>query len=398
MNLSCFRPAHRIPRPGAAPAPARAADDTLTIETAIQLYLTNRAMKGGTEQTLADLKRYLKNFRDWARTRGAEDLESVDADLLKDYQQFILEYRKRDGSPLATASKLAKLVPLRGWVRWLATQGVVSATLPEAIELPAPDQALPRRLLSTAQVEKVMGVPVTDTPKGLRDRAILELLYATGIRRMELGHLDISDVDLSRGIVRVRNGKGRKDRRIPMGPRAQFWLVAYLERARPVLPGASGSLVLFPNREGAHLNLSWLSTIVSTYVRRSGVEEIGACHLFRHSMATLMLDGGADIRYIQAMLGHAQLSTTQIYTHVSTARLEQVYLTTHPGAKDFVRPDAGCNRAAPVGGAADLPVRNEQRSFRFGIACANCCPGAPHTLVAVCSVLATPYKYERCGR
>jgi integrase/recombinase XerD len=348
MNLTSFSHAHLHPPTGASSV--QSVDEKLTIESAIELYLRNRAMKGSTEQTLADLRRYLKNFRDWARMRGAEALENVDADLLKQYQRFIFEYRKHDGRPLATASKLAKLVPVRGWVRWLSAQVAVPATLPEVIELPAPDQALPRRLLSTAQIEKVMAVPVTGTPKGCRDRAILELLYATGIRRMELAHLEISDVDLSRGIVRIRHGKGRKDRRIPMGPRAQAWLLAYLEHGRPALPGASGSLVLFPNRTGSPLTLSWLSTLVSTYVRRSGVEEAGSCHLFRHSMATLMLDGGADIRYIQAMLGHAQLSTTQIYTHVSIARLERVYLATHPGARDFRgMAEVRCDGATPDG-------------------------------------------------
>jgi integrase/recombinase XerD len=318
--------------PSARPPTLAGSANTLARE----LYLTFRAMKGSTQQSLADMKRYLREFGNWAKLRGINDLSGVDADLLREYQGSIFEYRKRDGQPLAPASKLAKLVPLRSWLRWLTAQGAM-ANLAEVIELPAADQALPRRLLSVAEIERVMAVPAIATPFGLRARAILELLYATGIRRMELAQLELGDVDIGRGILRVRNGKGRKDRRIPIGPRAQLWLVKYLERGRPLLPGAARSLVLFPTRTGSRLNLTWLSTTVSTCVRRSGVEQPGSCHLFRHSMATLMLDGGADIRYIQAMLGHAQLSTTQIYTHVSMARLEQVYMATHPGARDFVR-------------------------------------------------------------
>ncbi len=325
----------------ATPSPAvklaaQPGDAYVTIDSAIERYLCNRAIKGSTAQTLADLRRYLKEFRNWASLKTSDALDTLDADLLTEYQRSIFDYRKRDGSPLATASKLAKLVPLRGWVRWLSAHGEIPPILVEAIELPAPDQALPRQLLTAAQIEKIMALPRTDAPLGLRDRAILELLYATGIRRMELAHLEVNDVDLSRGIVRIRKGKGRKDRRIPMGPRARAWLLAYLEGGRPALAGASGSLVLFPNRTGSPLNLTWVSSLVSAYVRRSGAEDIGSCHLFRHSMATLMLEGGADIRYIQEMLGHAQLSTTQIYTHVSTAKLQDVYLATHPGARDFV--------------------------------------------------------------
>ncbi|NML47873.1 tyrosine-type recombinase/integrase [Ramlibacter sp. G-1-2-2] len=333
MEQTSYSLLHRAPQAGASSGQGDV-PCTIAIDDAIQRYLTFRAMKGGTVQSLCDLRRYLNDFAKWAVLLHVEDLAGLNPDLLKKYQCFLFEYRKRDGQPLATASKLAKLVPLRGWLRWLTTLGV-AANLVDAIELPAADQALPRRLLSAAEIEAVMAMPRTDTPLGLRDRAMLELLYATGIRRMEIGQLDINDVDLSRAILCVRNGKGRKDRRIPMGPRAQHWLVTYLEQGRPALSGASSSLALFPGREGPRLNINWLSTVISGYVRRSGVGRAGACHLFRHSMATLMLDGGADIRYIQAMLGHAQLSTTQIYTHVSTARLEQVYLATHPGAKGY---------------------------------------------------------------
>ena len=331
MNPASFT---RAPLPLDDGGLARRSDGDLTIDSAMALYLRNRAMKGSTAQTLADLKRYLRDFRDWACHQEVHSLGGLNQDLLRHYQCFVFEYRKRDGCPLAAASKLATLVPLRGWLRWLAGQGIVSATLVEVIELPVADQALPRVLLSVVDVEKVAAIPATDSPRGLRDRVIMELLYATGIRRMELAQLEISDLDLTRGILRVRNGKGRKDRRLPIAARARNWLLAYLERGRPLLPGATGSEVLFPSRNGSSLSLTWLSTLVSTYVRRAGLQKPGSCHLFRHSMATLMLDGGADIRYIQVMLGHAQLSTTQIYTQVSMARLEQVYLTTHPGARD----------------------------------------------------------------
>ena len=220
MNRTCSR---RATQSAVATSVPWAEDSYLTIDGAIGLYLTHRAMKGATDQSLRDLRRYLKNFNDWAKLKTSDALDSLDADLLKEYQGSIFEYRKADGQPLATASKLAKLVPLRGWLRWLSTQGELPLALVDAIELPTPDQALPRQLLSASEIEKVMALPRTDTPRGLRDRAMLELLYATGIRRMEIGHLEITDLDLSHGILRVRKGKGRKDRRVPMGPSARAW-------------------------------------------------------------------------------------------------------------------------------------------------------------------------------
>jgi integrase/recombinase XerD len=324
---------------GAPLSAAQPGRPKLTIEDAVKRYLTYRAMKGSTQQTLIDWTRYLNDFRRWAEARKIRLAAQIDANVLKGYQRFIFEYRKRDGAPLMTASRLAKLVPLRSWLRWLAKEEG-GQNLADVIDLPAPDQMLPRHLLSAAQIERVLALPDVGTPHGLRDRAILEVLYATGIRRMELAHLELGDIDLTRGILRVRHGKGRKDRRIPMAARAKDWLLAYLERGRPALRGAAASLVLFPNAAGAPINLSSLSTLVSGYVRRSGFDEPGACHLFRHSLATLMLDGGADIRYIQVMLGHSQLSTTAVYTHVSTARLEQVYLASHPAARHAAGPSA----------------------------------------------------------
>lgn len=307
-----------------------------SIEATLLAYLEHRAIQGATDQTLEDITRYLNDFTGWLRCRGTDRVDSLDDTLLRGYVRHIFEYRKRDGKPLAAASKLAKLVPVRMFLRWLAKGHLITGDFEEAIELPARAQMLPRRILSSPQIEQVLGLPDISKADGLRDRTMMEVLYATGVRRMELAQLEVSDVDVARGVLRVRNGKGHKDRRIPMGPRAQAWVTAYLERARPTLPIAEHAKdILFPDRRGSAFQLSSLSSRITSYVRKAHVGEFGSCHLFRHSMATLMLDGGADIRYIQAMLGHAQLSTTQIYTHVSTARLEQVHLATHPEARDF---------------------------------------------------------------
>jgi integrase/recombinase XerD len=171
----------------------------------------------------------------------------------------------------------------------------------------------------------------------VRDRAILEVLYSTGIRRAELAHLAITDIDHERATVLVRQGKGRKDRLIPAGERALTWVAKYLAEVRPGLACGDDEGTLFLTGGGTGFALDALTRLASGYVKASGVPKAGACHLFRHTMATLMLEGGADIRYIQAMLGHAELSTTQIYAQVSVRALQAIHAATHPAASNTPR-------------------------------------------------------------
>jgi hypothetical protein len=185
------------------------------------------------------------------------------------------------------------------------------------IELPKAERRLPRPALTAAEAELVLAQPALNDPIGVRDRAMLEVLYSTGIRRSELAGLAVIDIDHERQTLLVRLGKGKKDRLIPIGGGALAWVARYLAEARPKLAVAGdddGTLFLTAN--GEPFGLDALTRLASGYVKASGVPKAGACHLWRHTMATLMLEGGADIRYIQAMLGHAELSTTQIYAQV----------------------------------------------------------------------------------
>jgi len=160
----------------------------------------------------------------------------------------------------------------------------------------------------------------------------MEVLYATGMRRMELAHLELGDIDASKGVVLIREGKGRKDRLIPIGERALHWVQQYLERGRELLVWNTQDQTLFLGKEGLPLSALWLSRVVAQYVEKAALGKHGGCHLFRHTMATLMLENGADIRFIQAMLGHAEISTTQIYAQVAIRQLQRVHALTHPGA------------------------------------------------------------------
>jgi integrase/recombinase XerD len=187
--------------------------------------------------------------------------------------------------------------------------------------------------MTAAEAEKVISQPDISTTLGLRDRAILELLYSTGVRRQELVGLHLRDLDIERRHLMVRHGKGKKDRLLPVSERAMAWVEKYLEEARPRLVLAHDEGVLFLGRYGMALTKQWLTCAVRRYVVASGIKKSGSCHIFRHTLATLMLENGADIRHVQLMLGHAQLTTTQIYTHVSIKALQEVHKRTHPGSR-----------------------------------------------------------------
>ena len=189
---------------------------------------------------------------------------------------------------------------------------------------------MPKHILTASDAETILNQPDTNTITGIRDRAIMEVLYSTGMRRMELVNLKTTDIDIDRGTILIRHGKGDKDRMIPIGERAIQWIEKYLNECRPELAIGMSENILFLNTYGEEIGLTWLSRIVRNYIDKANINKTGSCHLFRHTMATLMLENGADIRYIQAMLGHAKLDTTQIYTQVSIQKLKDIHTATHP--------------------------------------------------------------------
>jgi integrase/recombinase XerD len=180
-----------------------------------------------------------------------------------------------------------------------------------------------------AECEAIINQAEPASAPGLRDRAMLETLYSTGLRRMELPGLALYDVDLTRRLVMVREGKGRKDRVVPIGERAAAWLEKYLTESRPQLV-APGVEALFVTDYGEPMTGLYVATKVKRYMEFAGINKPGATHLFRHACATHMLENGADIRYIQELLGHSKLTTTEIYTHVSIEKLQQIHDATHP--------------------------------------------------------------------
>jgi integrase/recombinase XerD len=201
------------------------------------------------------------------------------------------------------------------------------------LELPRKGVQLPREVLNEREVEVVLGQPDTSDRYGVRDRTMMEVLYSTGIRRRELAELGLYDIDAVRGTLMVRSGKGNKDRVVPIGERALAWVDKYVREARGDLVTLPDCGVMFLSRFGEGISLTSLSQKVREYIKSANVGKTGSCHLFRHTMATMMLERGADIRFIQEMLGHADISSTQLYTRVSIKRLQEVHAATHPSAK-----------------------------------------------------------------
>jgi integrase/recombinase XerD len=288
--------------------------------------------------TLRRRRRELSEFDQWCAQRNVLDVESVSRAVLERFQRWLFEVRKRNGKPRAATSQYHQLCTLKLFFRWLCRQHILDLNPASELEMPKLATRLPRDVLSPAEVEHILIQPEVDEPFGLRDRAMLETLYSTGVRRAELCKLLLHDVHHEVGTLMVREGKGKKDRVVPIGERALKWIDKYVKDVRPQLLMEPDSGLLFLSATGEVLHVDYLSRLVRQYVE-AGIGRKGSCHLFRHTMATTMLENGADIRFIQVMLGHAQLKTTEIYTRVSISKLKQVHSSTHP-AEAEKRPPA----------------------------------------------------------
>jgi len=283
-------------------------------------------------RTIAGRRTFLRDFVVWCAERGITRPEELSRLVIDLYQRHVARLVKKDGTPLAVHTQHAKLTAVSMLGKWLARERLVLVNPAADIEMPRQGVCLPAATLTIEEAERVLAVPDTTTPLGLRDRAIVEVFYSTGIRRAELANLRIQDLDLARGIVAVRQGKGKKDRFVPIGQRASAWVAAYLREVRPLLAPLADDGTLFLSSDGAALDLNTLSVMLKRFVRQAGIGKPGACHLFRHTMATLMLEGGADLTSIQLILGHASPQTTEIYARMSIHKIKAIHTATHPGA------------------------------------------------------------------
>jgi integrase/recombinase XerD len=327
-------------RPGKKPGALRLAGDPEQaggFRAYLVDFLAWTAARQYSAMTVKARRIELGYFIDWCEERSIRRPDEVTRGILERYRQHVYTYRRKtDGAPLSHQTQAKRLISVRAFFQWLARQHHLLYNPASELELPKQQQRLPRHILSVAEVEQVLNACDTQDPLGLRDRAMLETLYSTGMRRAELTGLRADDLDLNRGTVFVRQGKGAKDRVVPIGERACRWVERYLFQVRPDLVDVDDDGTLFLAKHGEGMQAKQLSVIVRNAIGRANLERFAdthpnaACHLLRHACATHMLENGADIRYIQALLGHADLSTTEVYTRVSIQQLKAVHEKTHP--------------------------------------------------------------------
>jgi len=295
-------------------------------------YLEDLRVRNYSPHTVRTAEIHLRLFLTWCEERNVAGPTAVTVPLLERYQRHLFHQVKEDGKRVSFHAQYDRLGGVRRFLHWLVRARILPANPASSLENPRVERRLPKSILTAQEAEQVLRQPDVTTPKGLRDRAILETLYATGLRRQELSALRVEDLDLENGTLIVRQGKGKKDRMLPLSERAAAWIEKYLAEARFELWRGPDEGSLFITHFGKSLGPGQLSKTVRNAVEAAGLGKRGACHLFRHTLATLMLDGGADLRYVQAMLGHADISTTQIYTRVAIRKLKEVYEQSHPGA------------------------------------------------------------------
>ena len=296
-------------------------------------FLEHSAALGLSPQTVAIRQRMLQRFIHWCDERSLDRPQDITRPILERYRRHLYHYRKVNGEPLSFATQQQRLVPIKAFFKWLAKENYLLYNPASELELPKVHRRLPQYLLSHEEVERIVNQTLLHGDLGIRDRAIIETLYSTGIRRMELVQLTLYDVDTRNGTLMVRAGKGQKDRLVPLGNRAGHWIDRYTDQVRPGLVIEPDDGTLFLHQTGEPLKKNRLTDLVKKHIAAAGIAKPGACHIFRHSMASLMLDNGADIRHLQAILGHSQLSTTAIYTHVSIQKLKAVQALTHPAER-----------------------------------------------------------------
>ena len=296
-------------------------------------YLEWLAVRNYTPSTIEGRRDALKFFLHWTEERDLTDPAAITKPILESYQRHLWRWRKHNGKPLGISTQRSRLSTLKDYFAWLTRQNILQANPASELELPRQEKRLPAEALGLREMSGILNIPDIADPLGLRDRAMLETLYSTGIRRSELTNLEIHDLNRERQTLQIRQGKGHKDRVVPVGNRALKWLERYLDEVRPKLIIDQAEKALFLTSYGQGFNPDVVSRMVSKFIKKAGTGRPGSCHLVRHSCATHMLEGGADIRFIQQLLGHEKLETTAIYTQTSIEQLKAVHSKTHPAEK-----------------------------------------------------------------
>ena len=306
----------------------------MSFKSYLTAYILYLATAGYAKATRDNHRLYLRNFLDWLAKEGTGDLKSVTHHQIDSYRIHLSTVKRRQGRPLSEGSQRNNMQAVDKFFQWLQANGHILIT-PVTKELARKSRIkkLPR-VISEEEMIKILEACSPGGLTGLRDRAILELFYATGIRRQELVNLNLTDYSPEAQELFIAKGKGRKDRVVPVGEVAARFLEAYLRLVRPWLVKNPEEKAIFLNvTQGVRLQTYTIGSIVKKAVKASGLNLYASPHIFRHSMATHLLRNGADLRHIQALLGHARIDTTEIYTHLTVEDLKKAVKKAHPHGK-----------------------------------------------------------------
>ncbi len=297
------------------------------MQEAFKSYLNYlEAERNFSPYTVRNYRADLVDFFQFLKTKGIGSLGEVDKHVLRDYLSNLTDRK------LVKASIARKMSALRSFFSYLVREGITDTNPAAAISSPKLEKRLPS-FLTVAETVRLLTTPDLTKPEGLRDRALMEFLYASGLRVSELVSLNLEQVNLETGEIRVW-GKGAKERVVLIGKPAAAALSTYISGGRSRLTGKKATSALFLNRYGERIITRQVEKIVEKYGRIAGIGKRVHPHLLRHTFATHLLDGGADLRVVQELLGHADLSSTQIYTHVTKSKAQKIYLSAHPMARE----------------------------------------------------------------
>jgi integrase/recombinase XerD len=314
----------------------RARIDPRSFETALEALLDELRVRWYSKQLHKQVRIVLLRFYAFLRAKRVRDLRAVSEAHIIEYARRLAETKTAKGTHYAAATQRSYLATVQRLFRFLEREGVILQDPTLNLVLPSWTK-LPRAVLNRAHARRLVASPDPYTPRGKRDRAILELLYGTAIRVGECERLDIKDLDLARGQLMIRTGKGRKDRVVPVVGRAAAALDNYLKDGRPELVRNPRESALFITSWGTRLVTKSIQDLVRTNAKAAGIDIRVTPHTLRHGCATHLLQGGADVRHVQKLLGHASVQTTAIYTHVDTKDLARVMAKAHPRERTYNR-------------------------------------------------------------
>lgn len=310
-------------------------------------YLGHLTLREFSPLTRRQIDLSLRIFLGFLKGRGIFEIQKVERQTIEDYKAYLsVGFLGRRGKPLVVGTVQSRLYNVQGWFKWLKKKGFVYSDPAEGVKRPKCVKRLPRGVLTKDEIRRVMEQPNLALPLGYRDRTIMEVLYSTGIRAAELINLEVGDLDLKKKVLRVRKGKGGRDRFAPLSTPSCRFLERYLAEVRPELAegmrpcgnswlkkqGTGGNLV-FLSMYGGPFSRAWLGQLMQGYLHKAGITRpVSPVHGFRHSVATHLIEDGMDVRYVQVMLGHESINSTQIYTHVERATLSRRIKACHPRA------------------------------------------------------------------